>query len=49
MYSTDITLNAASYQTVFSTSSGSLVVPVKPSAVVYSQFDYVQGTPAAKG
>ena len=44
MYSTDITLNAASYQTVFSTSSGSLVVPVKPSAVVY-----VQGTPAAKG
>ncbi len=43
MYSSGITLNASSYKTLFSSSAGSLYVPVKPSAVVYSQLDYVHG------
>ncbi len=45
MYSTGITLNAASYKNLLS-SAGSLYVPVKPSAVLYAQFDYVHGTAA---
>lgn len=49
MYSNGISLNAASYRTLFSTSSGSLCVPVKPSAVIYSQFDYVHGTATEHG
>lgn len=49
MYSNGINLNAASYRTLFSTSSGSLCVPVKPSAVIYSQFDYVHGTATEHG
>ena len=49
MYATGITLNASNYRTVFSGSSGRLYVPVKSNAVVFSQFDYVRGTPADKG
>jgi hypothetical protein len=49
MYSNGIRLNAASYGNVFSTSSGTLCVPVKPSAVIYSQFDYVRGTAVSQG
>ncbi len=49
MYSNGINLNAASYRTLFSTSSGSLYVPVKPSAVIYSQFDYVHGVATSQG
>ena len=49
MFSNGINLNAASYNNVFSTSSGSLFVPVKPSAVIYSQLDYVHGTAAKSG
>ncbi|MCQ2249465.1 MAG: hypothetical protein MJZ50_10700 [Treponema sp.] len=49
MYSNGINLNAASYNNVFSSSSGSLFVPVKPSAVIYSQLDYVHGTPVSQG
>ena len=45
MYSTGITLNAASYKNLLSSAS-SLYVPVKPSAVLYAQFDYVHGTAA---
>lgn len=47
MYSQFISLNASSYQNLFSSSSGVLVVPVEPSAVIYSQFNYVQGTAAS--
>ena len=49
MYSNGINLNAASYNNVFSSSSGALFVPVKPSAVIYSQFDYVHGTAVKNG
>lgn len=49
MYSNGINLNAASYNNVFSSSSGTLFVPVKPSAVIYSQFDYVHGTAVSQG
>ncbi|MGN0729837.1 hypothetical protein [Treponema sp.] len=49
MYSNGISLNAASYKTFFSNSSGSLCVPVKPSAVIYSHFDYVHGTATQHG
>lgn len=49
MYSTDINLNASSYGNLFSTSSGRLYVPVKPNVAVFTQFDYVRGTPAEKG
>ncbi len=49
MYSNGISLNAASYKNVFSTSSGSLCVPVKPSAVIYSQFNYVRGVATKPG
>ena len=46
MYSSGISLNASSYKTLFASSSGSLYVPVKPSAVIYSQLDYVHGVSA---
>ena len=49
MYSNGINLNAASYNNVFSSSSGQLFVPVKPSAVIYSQLDYVHGTAVKNG
>ncbi len=49
MYAKGISLNAFTYRNVFSASSGRLYVPVKSSAVVFSQFDYVRGTPAEKG
>ena len=49
MYAKDITLNASTYNTVFSSSSGSLHVPVKNSVAVYTQFEHVKGTPAEKG
>lgn len=49
MYSNGIRLNAASYGNLFSTSSGTLCVPVKPSAVIYTQLDYVRGTATAQG
>ena len=47
MFSNGITLNASSYKTLFSGSAGNLCVPVKPSAVIYSQFSYVHGTAAS--
>lgn len=47
MYSAGITLNASSYKTLFSSNAGNLYVPVKPSAVIYSQFSYVRGTAAS--
>ncbi len=47
MYSAGITLNASSYKTLFSSGAGNLCVPVKPSAVIYSQFSYVRGTAAS--
>lgn len=49
MYSNGITLNPSSYKTLFSTSSGILSVPVKPSAVIYTQLDYVHGVSAGNG
>ncbi len=49
MYTNDINLNASTYRTVFSSSSGKLYVPVKPSVAVFTQFDHVKGTPAGKG
>lgn len=49
MYAKDISLNASTYNNVFSTSSGSLRVPVKNSYALYTQFEHVKGTPAEKG
>lgn len=49
MYSNGITLNASSYKHLFASTSGTLCVPVKPSAVIYSQLDYVKGTAAPAG
>ena len=49
MRANDINLNASTYRSVFSSSSGKLYVPVKPSVAVYSQFTHVKGTPAEKG
>ena len=49
MYTKDISLNASTYKTVFTSASGSLHVPVKNSVAVYTQFEHVKGTPAAKG
>ncbi len=49
MYSNDINLNASTYRNLFASSTGKLYVPVKPSVAVFTQFDYVRGTPAAKG
>lgn len=48
MFANGINLNAHSYNSVV-TASGSLCVPVKPNAVIYSQFDYVHGTPTKPG
>ena len=44
-----VTLNASSYQSVVTSSSGSLSVPVKSSAVIYAQMKYVHGKAAPKG
>ena len=49
MYANGISMNASSYKNLFSASSGVLCVPVKPSAVIYSQFDYVHGVSAGAG
>ena len=49
MYKADINLSAASYRTLFSSSSGRLYVPVKPNLTMYTQFDHVKGTPAQHG
>lgn len=49
MYSNGVSLNASSYQNVFSSSAGTVVVPVKPSAVVYSQLDHVHGVASKHG
>ena len=49
MYSNGITLNPSSYKNLFSSASGILNVPVKPSAVIYSQLDYVHGVSAERG
>ncbi len=46
MYANGISLNASSYKNLFSSASGTLYVPVKPSAVIYSQLDYVHGVSA---
>ncbi|HBG66146.1 MAG TPA: hypothetical protein DDW78_06710 [Treponema sp.] len=49
MYSNGISLNAASYKTLFSSTSGRLYVPVKPNVVVYAQLSHVHGTAAKAG
>lgn len=49
MYTKTVNLNASMYKAVFSGSSGKLYVPVKPNATLYTQFDYVKGTPAERG
>ena len=49
MRANDINLNASSYRSLFSSSSGKLYVPVNPSVAVYTQFTHVKGTPAEKG
>jgi len=49
MYANDISLNALTYNTVFSSTTGSLHVPVKNCVSVYTQFEHVKGTPAEKG
>ena len=46
MYTNGISLNASSYKNLFTSASGQLYVPVKPSSVIYSQFDYVHGVSA---
>ena len=51
MYNNGISLNAASYRSVFTAgaSSGRLYVPVKPGLVKYAQLAYVHGTAAKEG
>ena len=49
MYANGITLNAAAYKDFFQATRGTLCVPVKPSAVIYSHFDYVHGTASDRG
>lgn len=49
MFSNGINLNASSYKSLFTSSGGILNVPVHPSAVIYSQFDYVHGIAAGEG
>ncbi len=51
MYNNGISLNAASYRSVFTagSSSGRLYVPVKPGLVKYAQLSYVHGTAAKAG
>ncbi len=44
-----LTLNANAYENVAKSSSGTLNVPVKPSVVVYSQLEHVNGTAATRG
>ena len=46
MYSNGVSINIAGYQSYFASASGHLSVPVSPSAVVYTQLDYVRGTPS---
>ncbi len=49
MYSNGIRLDAHSYNSIVSSNSGSLSVPVKPADVIYTQLDYVQGRAAERG
>jgi len=49
MVSNAISLNASTYKTLFATGTGSLSVPVNPSAVVYAQFNHVHGIAARSG
>ena len=49
MYRNSISLNAASYNTLASSTSGRLYVPVKPNAVIYAQLSHVHGTAAKNG
>lgn len=41
-----ISMNAYSYNNVVSGTGGKLYVPVKPSSVVYAQFDHISGVAA---
>jgi len=43
MFSNGVSLNASSYKNLFTSGSGTLYVPVSPSAVVYTQFSHVRG------
>jgi hypothetical protein len=45
----NLSLNAHSYNSQFSTESSKLVVPVKPASVVYAQFDHITGVAAKQG
>ncbi|GMO46604.1 MAG: hypothetical protein Pg6C_08360 [Treponemataceae bacterium] len=45
----NLSLNAHSYNSQFSTESNKLFVPVKPASVVYAQFDHISGVAAKQG
>lgn len=49
MYYNGVVLNANSYSALFSSANSTSVlsVPVSPNSVIYSQFDYIHGVPAA--
>lgn len=42
----NISLNISSYTNIAHSASGMIYVPVKPSEVIYTQFDHVRGMPA---
>jgi repressor of nif and glnA expression len=45
----NVSLNVHSYNSQFASGTNKLVVPVNPSAVIYSQFDHVSGVAARQG
>ena len=49
MIGSAVSLNASSYSNLFAGNSGSLSIPVSPSAVGYAQFDHVHGVAALPG
>lgn len=42
----NINLNISSYTNIARSASGMIYVPVKPSEVIYTQFEHVRGMPA---
>lgn len=49
MVSNVVSLNASTYGNLFISGTGSLAVPVSPSAVIYTQFNHIQGIAARSG
>lgn len=49
MLANAISLNASTYGNLFISGTGSLAVPVSPSAVIYSQFNHIHGVAAPSG